>query len=152
MRSNRLKVFSELSNPLHWNNLKEIYIGDNPWNTVDLKTFLKYEHLEILDILNTSIDLEAVDVTPEDISSSHSKIEHLDLSRFQMKSGIIFTKLKILPNLKTVRLIDIDAIERGEPTLKGNNNSDENWLQQATKDTSWTVDLSGAFLTLRKIE
>lgn len=163
LRINHLQVFSDLSNPSHWNNLKELNICCNPWDAVDLNTFSKYEHLKKWDI-SYNFNCDAIHVTPEDISTSRSKIEHLDLSNSKIKSGIIFAKLNIFPNLKELKLndnslatMDFDTIKRGELSKislisLNRNNFEENWLEQATKNTSWIIDRQYGLVILRKTD
>lgn len=159
MRTNRFKVLSDLSKPSLWNNLKKLDIANNPLEAVDLTIFSKYENLEDLNLSFTNVNLDAYDVTPDDIS----KIERLDLTKTAITNVAIFAKLKIFPNLKTLILdanslttTDFEVIKNGELpkmfsiSLK-ENNFNENWIEQVTRNTAWTVDNQYGFFILKKI-
>lgn len=70
LQDNRLKVVSDLSNSLRFNNLKHLNVDDNPSEIVDLKTFSKYANLEYLNLKNTSFDLDAFNASTDDIQAS----------------------------------------------------------------------------------
>lgn len=152
LQGNHLKVISDLSNPAHWNSLKHLNIGDNPWDAVDLKTFSQYAHLEHLNVSNSDLDLDALQVSADEIQSSKSLINDLNLSRSKSQSGIVFAKLKIFPNLQalwlqhnSLKTIDLDVLQDGVlPKLSliwiQGNSFDDQWLKEAAGKVSLKVN------------
>lgn len=143
LQGNRLKVISDISTSLRLMQLKKLSLGNNPLENLELKTFLKYEHLEYLDIRNTGFDLDAFNISADDIRSSQSKINELNLSGCKIENGKNIVKLKIFPNLQVLRLhadslttMDLNVIQNGDlPKLSTiwiyGNNFDAKWTEKS---------------------
>lgn len=118
---------------------------------MDLKIFSKFPNLKYLNVTNTDFDLDALDVSADEIQLSRSPITDLGLSSSKMQSGIIFAKLRIFPNLEELRIennslttMDLDVLQSG--TLLNlhtiwilKNNFDDQCLQQAAAKVSMRV-------------
>lgn len=119
-------------------------------NLVNLSKFVNLREISLQD---TVCNLDAANVTADDISSSKSRVIDLNLSGCGMQSGVIFSKLKIFPFLETIDLadnslttMDLEGIRSDGGLRKmyiikfeGGNNFNEKWLQETTARLSMSV-------------
>jgi len=143
---NKIQRLNKALDSLH--NLVILDLDENPIDDLDLLKLPKLKNLNEVSLRNTGFNLDALVVTGEDINASNSKITRLDLSGCKMQSGMIFSKLKILPKLQILRVknnsmttMDLDAIHSGGlPNLCaifiGENKFDGKWLEETTKSLS----------------
>lgn len=138
----------------HLHRLEHLRLGDNKIVDFDLKKFAGMTNLEKLFINNNTFDFDMVIVPANDATAAapKSKLELIDLSYNQIKSGVIFSKLKLFPNLTHVylhssglRRIDLDTVRTGGLTKlreieAGENDLDKDWLEETLPKLSMKSD------------
>lgn len=133
------------------NSLEELWLSENNNTDLDLRKLSKLGTLDKLELSNSGINLDLLNVTTEDIAASKSKARYIYLSRDKMDSGIIFEKLRLFPNVHRVHLksisakrMDLEAIRTGGLTNLTEINInfkefDQEWLNESTQNLSMSV-------------
>lgn len=143
--------------------LEKLKLSKNTIRDFDLKNALRFPNLISLDFSENGIDLDTVSVSSVDIDASNSKVKSLSLGKNLIRSGIVFEKLKLFPNLEEVFLghnsmntVDLDAIRTGAGLSKltnislYHNDKDLNmrWLNTKTTELSMNLHSDWEYLKI----
>lgn len=153
-----------VNNALHpLTHLEVLELSKNKISDFDLKNAATFPELTSLDLSQNGIDLDAVSISPVDISATKSKLKTLSFGDNPIRSGILFDKLKLFPKLESVSLgrnsmkqVDLDAIQTtGLPKLTtvyfypNDKDLDLEWLKTKTQELSMNLDLYYMKITIR---
>lgn len=159
LKQNRLQ---QINNAVYnLDKLVQLSLSHNQITDLDLKKLAKMKNLRNLYMENTTFDLDTVTVSADEIASSKSKVNKLVLSHNKMRSGIIFQKLRLFPNLEELHLesnaltkMDLDVIRAEEGGFArllfieiGGNNLDEKWLNEKMEALSMRLNPGVRILT-----
>lgn len=121
-------------------NVQIVWLFANLIVDFDLKRATKLPNLTELNLSESGFDFSTFSVSPTDANASNSKLKNLNLMKTNITDGIIFSKLKLFPNLETLYLgenpftmLDLEEIRTGglstlKEILVDNNNIDREWL------------------------
>lgn len=158
VNSNNIQTISNSLTCLH--QLEDLKLGGNKIVDLSLQKLLKLPNLLWVNLKSSGFNLDSAsncDIAApinatENGNSTVSKVKGLDLSKNDMKDGVIFEKLKIFPNLEQIILknnslttMDLDTIQTGIfPKLRYidifGNNFDQQWLVETTRNLSMTLE------------
>lgn len=151
IQSNHIQQLNNALQPLH--SLHSILLDNNKIEDFDFKELTKFVNLTLVSIENIGLDLDTVNVTPDEINASMSTVSDLFLSGNRADSGKIFEKLKLFPLLSIVHLekmslknIDLEVIRTGGlPKLAiiylFGNSFDMNRLEQTARNLTMEVQI-----------